>query len=77
MIMDRRGVPFPNVSESAFTALNRRVAGLPTAERESVYATFFEDRDEFWGVMLSDLVEDPELRAAFRVALTEEGLNDE
>lgn len=82
MIMDKWGNVFPNVSESAFAALHRRMDGLPpvlaAAERESVYATFFEDRTEFWEVVLKDLVEDPELRAALRVVLsTEEGLNDE
>lgn len=82
MITDRRGVSFPNVSESAFAALYRRMAGLPPllahTEKQLGYATLLEDRDEFWEVLLSDLVSDSMLRAAFRVALTtEEGLNDE
>ena len=82
MITDRWGNEFPNVSESDFAELYRRMDGHPpvlaTAERETVYATLFQDRDEFWEVVLRDLVEDSELRAALRVVLsTEEGLNDE
>ena len=77
MITDRWGNEFPNVDAKAFAAIHRRLEGLPplltNAEKRRIYATLIEDRYEFFCVLLKELVEDPEFRAALRVALTTEG----
>ena len=70
------GSELPDVSEKAFAEMERRLTGLepllPGETKQSVYASLPTDREQFWETLLSDLMDNSELRAALRVALAAE-----